>query len=214
MLEDYEPGQTTARIARVLESLRADLVPLVSELADAPRRPRVEILRRPFAVAQQEALSRRAAAAIGFDFERGRLDVTAHPFCCGAGPSDCRITTRYDERFFPTAFFGVLHEAGHGLYEQGLRADQYGLPPGAAASLGIHESQSRLWENFVGRSRPFWEYLFPSAQQAFPEVLSDVSLDDFYFAINDVRPSLIRVEADEATYNLHIIVRFEFEQGF
>ena len=213
LLEDYEPGQTTAQIARVLESLRADLVPLVSELADAPRRPRMEILRRPFAVAQQEALSRRAAAAIGFDFERGRLDVTAHPFCCGAGPSDCRITTRYDERYFPTAFFGVLHEAGHGLYEQGLRADQYGLPPGAAASLGIHESQSRLWENFVGRSRPFWEYLFPSAQQAFPESLADVSLDDFYFAINDVRPSLIRVEADEATYNLHIIVRFELEQA-
>lgn len=213
LLEDYEPGQTTAQVARALESLRAELVPLVSELADASRRPPVEILRRQFPVTHQKSLVRKAATAIGFDFARGRLDVTAHPFCCGAGPSDCRITTRYDECFFPTAFFGVLHEAGHGLYEQGLRTDQYGLPPGAAASLGIHESQSRLWENFVGRSRPFWEHLLPTAQQAFPDSLADVALDDFYFAINDVRPSLIRVEADEATYNLHIIVRFELEQA-
>ena len=123
------------------------------------------------------------------------------------------MTTRYDERHFPTAFFGILHEAGHGLYDQGLRTDVWNLPPGDYISLGIHESQSRMWENLVGRSRTFWDYFFPKAQQAFPEALGDVSLADFYFAINDVRPSLVRVEADEATYNLHIIIRFELEQA-
>ena len=139
--------------------------------------------------------------------------MTTHPFCTGLGPHDCRITTRYDERHFPGAFFGILHEAGHGIYDQGLPPEQFGLPPGDAVSLGIHESQSRMWENLVGRSRAFWEYFYPQAQAAFPESLGDVSLDDFYFAINDVRPSLIRVEADEATYNLHILIRFELEQA-
>jgi carboxypeptidase Taq len=129
------------------------------------------------------------------------------------GPHDCRITTRYDANHFNAAFFGILHEAGHGIYEQGLREDQYGLPLGMAVSLGIHESQSRLWENMVGRSRSFWEHFFSKAQARFPQALGDVSLDDFCFAINDVRPSLIRVEADEATYNLHILIRFELERA-
>jgi carboxypeptidase Taq len=129
------------------------------------------------------------------------------------GPRDVRITTRYDEKYFCTAFFGILHEAGHGVYDQGLPADRFGLPPGQAVSLGIHESQSLMWENFVGRSRPFWQWCFPQAQAAFPEALSDVSLDEFHFAINDVRPSLIRIDADEATYNLHIFIRFELEQA-
>ena len=129
------------------------------------------------------------------------------------GPNDCRITTHYNERWFPAAFFGILHEAGHGIYDQGLRIDQYGLPPGDAVSLGIHESQSRMWENLVGRSRAFWQYHFPLAQQCFPETLGGVALDDFYFAVNAVHPSLIRIEADEATYNLHILIRFELEQA-
>ncbi len=154
-----------------------------------------------------------SARDIGFDFHRGRLDVTTHPFCSTQGPHDCRITTRYDERHFPGAFFGALHEAGHGIYDQGLRTDWYGLPPGEAVSLGIHESQSRMWENLVGRSRSFWQHFYPAAQKAFPQALGKVPLDDFYWAINDVRPSLIRVEADEATYNLHILVRFELEQA-
>ena len=161
----------------------------------------------------QQRFGEAAAARIGFDFNRGRLDVTTHPFCTHLGPHDCRLTTRYDERHFPGAFFGTLHEAGHGLYEQGLRPDAFGLPPGDAISLGIHESQSRTWENLVGRSRAFWDYFYPQAREAFPEALADVPLADFYFAINDVRPSLIRVEADEATYNLHIIIRFELEQA-
>ena len=129
------------------------------------------------------------------------------------GPHDCRITTRYDEHFFSSALFGTMHEAGHGMYEQGLREDEYGLPLGTAVSLGIHESQSRMWENLVGRSLAFWKHFYGDAQAAFPSTLSAVSLEEFFFAINDVQPSLIRVEADEATYNLHVLVRFELEQA-
>ncbi len=188
-------------------------MPLVAEIAASDRRPDLSILSRRYPLPAQEAFSRSAAEAIGFDFQRGRIDVTVHPFCTGLGPNDCRITTRYDEHFFNTSFFTVLHEGGHAIYDQGLPADWYGLPPGEAVSLGIHESQSRMWENLVGRSRPFWQHFFPAAQAAFPEALADVSLDEFYFAVNDVRPSLIRVEADEATYNLHILLRFELEQA-
>lgn len=213
LLDDFEPGETTANVARVLEGLREELVPLVAEIAASSRRPEVDILTRRYPIAAQEAFGRQAAAQLGFDFSRGRLDITHHPFCSGMGPHDCRITTRYDEKHFPGAFFGTLHEAGHGIYDQGLRTELFGLPPGGYVSLGIHESQSRMWENFVGRSRPFWQHFFPSAKATFYEALGDVAEDDFFFAINDVRPSLIRVEADEATYNLHIIIRFELEQA-
>ena len=212
LLDDYEPGERTSNVAAVLAGLREQLVELVGQIAQSVRRPDVSILRRSYPVDRQEAFGRRTAARIGFDFDRGRLDVTSHPFCSTHGPHDCRITTRYNERFFNEAFFGILHEAGHGIYEQGLRTDQHGLPPGQATSLGFHESQSRLWENLVGRSLPFWKFLFPQAQERFPDALGDVKLDDFYFAVNSVQPSLIRVEADEATYNLHILIRFELEQ--
>jgi len=213
LLDDYEPEELTANVAQVLAALRERLVPLVADIVHSSRRPDVSVLQRQFPVPVQEAFGRHAAAAIGFDFQRGRLDVTTHPFCSTLGPSDCRITTRYFERFFNAAFFGILHEAGHGLYEQGLPTELFGLPLGEAVSLGIHESQSRMWENFVGRSRAFWEHFLGEAQRRFPEALGGVALDDFYFAINDVRPSLVRVEADEATYNLHILIRFELEQG-
>ena len=213
LLDDYEPGETTENVARVLSSLREDLVPLVAAIAESSCQPEVEILSRDYPVAQQESLGKQIAAEIGFDFQRGRLDVTHHPFCSGMGPFDCRITTRYDQNFFPMAFFGILHESGHGIYDQGLRTDYYGLPPGEFISLGIHESQSRLWENQVGRGQAFWQYMFPTLKETFDAALGDVTLDQFYFAINEVRPSLIRVEADEATYNLHIIIRFELEQA-
>ena len=213
LLDDYEPHERTATVTRVLAELREALVPLVGEIADSGRQPDLSILSRRYPVDAQATFSRRAAEAIGFDFGRGRIDVTVHPFCTDLGPNDCRLTTRYDEHFFNTSFFTVLHEGGHGVYDQGLPGDWYGLPPGEAVSLGIHESQSRMWENLVGRSRAFWEHFFPAAQAAFPEALKDASLDAFYFAVNDVRPSLIRVEADEATYNLHILLRFELEQA-
>lgn len=212
LLDDFEPGAKTAAIAEVLESLRRELVPLVQSIMESAGRAPVEILQRTYPAAAQEAFGKAAAAAIGFEFTRGRLDVTHHPFCSGMGPHDCRITTRYDERFFNSAFFGILHESGHGIYDQGLRPDHFGLPPGTYVSLGIHESQSRMWENLVGRSRAFWEHFFPRLQGAFPEAVGEENLDDFFWAINHVAPSLIRVEADEATYNLHIIIRFELEQ--
>ena len=213
LLDDYEPDCSTENVAKVLQELKAELVPLVAQIATAQRRPDPSVLSRNFPVESQRKFATEASTQIGFDYNRGRLDVTHHPFCTEIGPDDVRITTRFDESFFNMAFFGTLHEAGHGIYEQGLRGDQYGLPPGKYCSLGIHESQSRLWENLVGRSRGFWNHFYGSAQSHFSAALSDVSLDDFYGAINTVSPSLIRVEADEATYNLHIIIRFELENA-
>ncbi|MCX7424198.1 MAG: carboxypeptidase M32 [Planctomycetia bacterium] len=213
LLDDFEPEALTSEVTRVLAGLRDELVPLVGEIGQSGREPGVSILSRCYPIDRQEAFGREVASSMGFDFNRGRLDVTAHPFCSGLGPNDCRITTRYSEHSFASALFGIMHEAGHGIYDQGLRADQYGLPLGDAASLGIHESQSRMWENLVGRSHAFWRHYFARAQSRFPESLGDVRLDDFYFAINAVRPSLVRVEADEATYNLHILIRFELEQA-
>jgi carboxypeptidase Taq len=212
LLDEYEPGATSAEVAQVFAPLRDELVKLVTAIHQSPRRPDVEILTRHYPKTPQIVLSESAAKSIGFDFERGRIDASAHPFCSGFGPGDCRLTTRYHDHHFPSAFFGVLHESGHGIYEQGLPIDSFGLGIGQADSLGIHESQSRLWENFVGRGRAFWRYLYPTAQQAFPQALGSTSFEDFYFAINDVRPSFIRVEADEVTYNLHIMLRFEIEQ--
>ena len=213
LLDDYEPEERTANVARVLAGLREDLVPLAAEIRQSGRKPNTALLHGAFPIEAQDKFGREAAAAIGFDFARGRLDVTAHPFCTTLGPHDCRITTRFDGQFFNAAFFGILHEAGHGIYEQGLPAEHYGLPLGEAISLGIHESQSRLWENLVARSRAFWTHFYPRAQQYFPAALGNTPLNEFYFAINEVRPSLVRVEADEATYNLHILIRFELERA-
>jgi carboxypeptidase Taq len=214
LLDDYEPGARWRRLADRFAPLRAAVVDLVGECGAAIRRPDESILtERLYPVGAQQDFVRDVAARIGFDFDRGRLDTTEHPFCTTLGPDDCRITTRWNERWLPTALFGVLHEAGHGLYEQGLSREWYGLPPGEAASLGIHESQSRLWENLVGRSRPFWEWCFPLARKAFPAVLGDIDAARFREALLTVRPSFIRVEADEVTYNLHVMLRFDLERA-
>jgi len=213
LLDDYEPDELTSNVRRVLAGLREELVPLVAAIKESGRQPDVSILNRSFPIDVQKRFSLDVAAKIGFDFQRGRLDETAHPFCSGLGPNDCRLTTRYTERHFPEAFFGTLHEAGHGLYDQGLNPEQYGLPLGDAISLGIHELQSRMWENFVGRSRAFWDHFYSHLKASFHGALGGVSPEAFYFAINDVRPSLIRIESDEATYNLHILIRFELEQA-
>lgn len=213
LLDEFEPGGKTRAVADVLEALRAELVPLVAEIAASGMQPQTEILHRRFPIDAQKIFGKEASSRIGFDYDRGRLDITHHPFCTETGPNDCRITTRYDENFISPAFFGTLHEAGHGIYEQGLRGEHYGLAPGKYCSLGIHESQSRLWENLVGRSLSFWQYFYPRAQELFPEAIGNVPLNDFYQAVNNVTPSMIRVEADEATYNLHIIIRFQLEQA-
>ena len=150
------------------------------------------------------------AKDIGYDLEHGRLDVTAHPFCVGA-IQDVRITTRFKENDIRPSLFAVIHETGHAMYQQGLNTDYYGTPMGAVVSLGLHESQSRMWENLVGRSMPFWRHYYPKLQQTFPKQFGNVALEDFYAASNLVKPSLIRVEADEVTYNLHIMLRLELE---
>jgi carboxypeptidase Taq len=230
LLDEYEPGARGDALANLFAALKHDLVPLIEEYTEAAKRERrateepvprpgtagahgrAAILKRHYPRERQQIFGEAVAAAVGFDFQRGRLDVTAHPFCTGIGPGDCRITTRYDEHDFGNAFFSILHEVGHGLYEQGLDSAHFGTPMGEAASLGVHESQSRLWENAVGRSRAFWAYWFPMARRIFHQALADVTLDQFHAAINLVAPSLIRTEADEATYNLHIVVRFELEQ--
>ncbi len=212
LLDEYEPAMTSQEVAAVFQPLREELVRLVSAIQASSKQAPAEILERFYPVTAQQVFAEGAAKRIGFSFESGRVDRSPHPFCSGFGPGDCRLTTRYHDHHFPSAFFGVLHEAGHGIYELGLLKENFGLPLGQAVSLGIHESQSRMWENFVGRSRQFWKYFFPYAQQAFPASLKDVSLEDFYFAVNDVRPSFIRVEADEATYSLHVMLRFELEQ--
>lgn len=214
LLEDYEPGVTTGEVTRLFEDLKRELLPLV-EAATAGRkpRPRSGVQRREFPVDRQRIFGEAAAAAIGFDLERGRLDTSLHPFCTGLGPGDCRITARFSTRDFAGGFFAVLHEAGHALYEQGLDPAHYGTPMGEAASLGLHESQSRLWENLVGRRRSFWQHFFPRARAMFSEALHDTRLDAFLAGINRVERSCVRVRADEVTYNLHILIRFELEQA-
>ncbi len=214
LLDDYEPGGRWRAIVPRFDELRARLVPLVQACSQATRRPDDRVLtERPYPVEAQKRFVHDVATQIGFDFSRGRLDSTDHPFCTSLGPHDCRITTRWDERFLPTALYGVLHEAGHGMYDQGLPPEWYGLPPGEAASLGIHESQSRLWENLVGRSRAFWEWCFPIARAAFPGALADANAAIVHQAMLAVRPSFIRVEADEVTYNLHVMLRFDLERA-
>jgi carboxypeptidase Taq len=213
LLDEYEPGATTKEITEVFTALQKELSSLVVAIATSSRRPKRDILHRSYPIEKQKAFGEAAAKAVGFDFDGGRLDKTTHPFCLGVGPGDVRITTRYNPRFFNECFFGILHEVGHGLYEQGLDPQHAQTPMGSAVSLGIHESQSRLWENQVGRGRPFWEYFYPKARDSFSKALADVKLDDWLFAINDVQMSFIRVEADEVTYNLHIVLRFELEQA-
>ena len=213
LLDEYETGSSVEFVSKVFSGFRDDLVKLVAAIGNSKKKPDLSIIESAYPVDIQEMFGRSAAVAIGYDFGTGRLDLSPHPFTTDIGPGDVRITTRYNPNHLGQALFGTLHEAGHGMYEQGLPDQYYGTPRGASASLGIHESQSRMWENQVGRGKSFWKHFFPRAQQMFPDVLGDVKFDDFFFAINDVRPSLIRVEADEVTYNLHILLRFEMEHA-
>lgn len=211
LIDDYEPDATCEDISAVFASLRDELVPLVHAIVESGKHPDMSIIENDFPVDLQEKFGKESSAAVGFDYTTGRIDISTHPFTTGIGPGDVRITTRFNPKHFGQSFFGTLHEAGHGMYEQGLPDEHFGTPLAESVSLGIHESQSRMWENLVGRSLPFWKHFYPKAVDTFPS-LNGVKLDDFYFAINDVRPSFIRVEADEVTYNLHILLRFEIER--
>ena len=212
LAEGYEPGMRARDVEAVFTPLRDNLQALVSDLTSAPRTPSSAIHEISLPIDDQAVFVRKVAEAMGFDFARGRIDPTVHPFCSGSHPGDVRITTRYAKDKFFDALGSTMHEAGHGLYEQGLPVEHNGTPLGNAVSLGIHESQSRMWENFVGRSMPFWTWCLPELQKAFGDAVSHVTLDDAYQGMNLVRPDFIRVEADEATYNLHIMVRFELER--
>ena len=209
----YERGSTAARVESVFGPLRDQIVDLARAIRESDVRPDTSVLRRDFPEAAQEAFVVETVRAMGYDFERGRIDRTAHPFATTIGPGDVRITTRYQRNYLPSALFGTIHEAGHGMYNQNLPAEHADTPLGASVSLAIHESQSRLWENLIGRRGAFWEGAYPRLQASFPGTLDDVPLDAFVASVNDVRPSLIRVEADEVTYHLHVMLRFELERA-
>jgi len=212
LAEGYEPGMRARQIEGVFTPLRDRLQNLIADLTSGPRRPSTRFLEIAVPTGEQRAFVPQIAEQMGFDFERGRIDISVHPFCSGTNPGDVRITTRFRDDAFADALTATMHEAGHGLYEQGLLPEHTGTPLGRAASLGIHESQSRMWENFVGRSLPFWEWCMPRVRDAFGSAFDDVTPQDAYEAVNTVSPDFIRVEADEATYNMHIMVRFELER--
>ena len=215
LLENFEPGMRAAELDRVFGELRAGLVPLIRELTEGGTPPDTGWMSIPLDVETQAAFNHGVVERMGFDFHGGRLDVSTHPFCEGAGPGDTRLTTRYDATQLLSALHGTMHETGHGLYEQGLPKEQrFGQPLAEAASMGIHESQSRMWENFVGRGRPFWEWALPELQRRVSDpAVAALGVDTVFRGLNAVRPSLIRIEADEATYNLHIMLRFDLERA-
>jgi carboxypeptidase Taq len=211
LLDDFEPAMPTKQVKAVFDALRPQQVELVRATAERGRKVSDAVLHRAFDVERQWAFGVEVIRKLGFDFDAGRQDKSVHPFTTSFGVRDVRITTRIDPAFLSTALFGTIHECGHALYEQGIDVRLDRTPLATGTSMALHESQSRMWENCVGRGRPFWVAFYPRLKKLFPESLGDVGLDDFYRAINTVEPSLIRVEADEATYNLHIMLRFELE---
>ena len=212
MLDRYDPGQTTARLRVMFEELKAGILPLVRDVSTKLEEDRAAPLRADFDESRQETFGRDVIARFGYDWSRGRQDRAVHPFCINfGGPGDVRITTRFDPEMFAIAFFATCHEAGHALYEQGVDPSFSRTPLAGGVSMGVHESQSRLWENFVARSRPFWTHFYPRLREAFPDALRGIEADAFYKSVNAVRPSEIRTEADELTYDLHVLLRFEME---
>lgn len=221
LVSTYEPEMTWAKLRELYGELQKSLVPLLAEARQA-RPVRTEILDRTYPIERQRAFSSMISERFGYDFNRGRLDDTVHPFEISFTSADVRITGRFREDWLPGGLFAVWHEAGHGMYEQGVEerfsrsaftTDFINLYAVGGSSFGTHESQSRLWENRVGRSRRFWEIHFDELRSFFPEQLADVSVEDFWRVVNAPRPSLIRVEADELTYDLHIMLRSEIEAG-
>ncbi len=210
MIDQHDPGMTAEVIGGLFAELKAGLVPLVRAIAASSVKARPGIF-RGFPVERQREFLRAVTERIGFNYRRGRIDVSLHPFCEGSG-ADIRMTTKFDEGNPLNSLFSAIHETGHGLYEQGTLLEHQGTPLGQAVGMAVHESQSRLWENQVARSRPFWRFFEPRYREAFPEQLRAISSDELYLAVNAVRPTLIRVDADEVTYNLHIVLRFEIEK--
>jgi carboxypeptidase Taq len=211
LLEGYEPGMRVARLSPTLTALKEKLVPMVQKLSEAPA-PRGDLFEgKTFDAGAQWAFTLQLLTAMGFDLEAGRQDKSIHPFTGGTHARDVRLTVRIDEKNPLPAIFGAIHEGGHGLFEQGFAEEHHRTPLASAPSMGLHESQSRLWENVVGRGLPFWKHFFPKLAASFPGELKGVTVERFHQEVNRVSRSLIRVEADEVTYNLHIVLRYELE---
>lgn len=213
LLDMYEPGMTVDKLDALFHVLREKIVPLLRHIQTSQTKPDTSFLRQSFAKDKQKQFSLEILKGMGYDFEAGRLDETVHPFATGLNLGDVRITTRYLPDDVVSALFGTIHEGGHALYEQNISEDLTGTNLCSGTSMGIHESQSRFWENMVGRSRHFWKHSFNQLQQTFDGQFDSVNAESFYRAINEVKPSLIRIEADELTYNLHIMIRYELEKA-
>lgn len=213
LLDMYEPGMTIKQLDAIFGSLKEELVPLVEHIAQSPHQPDTRFLRNTYDLEKQRQFSLFILKEMGYDFDAGRLDVSVHPFATGLNPGDVRITTNYLPHDFAFSLFSSIHEGGHALYEQNISPDLVHTNLGEGASMAVHESQSRFWENMIGRSLPFWRRYYPDLQKTFKEQLQGASLEQFYRAINEVKPSLIRIEADELTYNLHIMIRYELEKA-
>lgn len=205
-----DEGMKASTLKKLFADLRAELVPLVKRVTDLEPVDD-SCLKQTYAEEKQRLFGEQVIQRLGYDFSRGRQDKTHHPFMTKFSLGDVRITTRFKENDLGEALFSTIHESGHAMYEQGIRMEYEGTPLASGTSSGVHESQSRLWENIVGRSRGFWEYFYPELQRTFPDQLGGVSLDTFHRAVNKVQPSLIRTDADELTYNLHVMIRFDLE---
>lgn len=213
LLDEYEPGLTVDKLDPLFAKLRESSIALLKRIQDSKDKPNGAIFEQDYDIEAQKKFNAFILPKLGYDLEAGRLDETTHPFALAINTGDVRITTRYMKDNVRSAIFGTIHETGHALYEQGVNPSYEGTVIRRGASFGIHESQSRFLENVVGRSREFWAHFYKDLQETFPAQLSDVSLDDFYRAVNIVEPSFIRVEADELTYNMHIMIRYELEKG-
>lgn len=211
LLDQYEPNISTKEVGSLFSKLRTQLTPLIKKMAQQPVDD--HFLYGNWDVGKQMAFSQKLLDAMGYDSAKGRVDFSAHPFSSASHPTDSRITTRIHHESLMSNIFAILHEGGHALYEMGLPQNQYGTPLGDYRSLGVHESQSRWWETRIGMSKPFWQYFFPLLKETFKGQLDHIDFDSFYRAINKVEPSFIRIEADEVTYPLHVILRFELEKG-
>ena len=211
LLDDYEKGITVALLDPVFSGIREQLPPILAKIK-AAQQVDDSFFERNFPKQRQWDFAIEVMTQMGFDFEAGRQDYSEHPFTTSFAPSDVRLTTRVDENNYASMLWSCIHECGHGLYEQGLPEEQYGLPLGAATSLGIHESQSRIWENCIGRGLDFWKFFYPKLQARFPQQLADVTAESFFKAANKVEPSLVRTEADEITYHFHVMIRYEIEK--
>jgi carboxypeptidase Taq len=211
LLDEYEKGATVAMLDPIFRNVKEQLPPFLKEIGNA-QQVDDSFFSGHYPKQQQWDFSIEVLKKMGYDFDAGRQDYSEHPFTTSFSPEDVRITTRVDENNFTSMLWSSIHEGGHALYEQGLPSAEYGLPLGSAASLAVHESQSRLWENCVGRGLGFWKYFYPKLQQYFPQQLGKIGLDAFYKGMNKVEPSLVRTEADEVTYHFHVMIRYEIEK--